>query len=152
MVLWYWYCIFALVNKIFSLSHVQASRFTTVHVIKCLYVSMYSVHVCIYVRYRPRCGETIFPAPRRRQFDGGINRGGSTSVRGRVRSPHISGARRWDTMASAPIAQAAAPWDRQTVPRVLPTRWCRKPAGIDLERNYVTVTLCIKVLTYLVTY
>ena len=26
--------------------------------------------------------------------------------------------------------------------RVLPTRWRRKPAGIDIERNYVTVTLC----------
>jgi len=25
----------------------------------------------------------------------------------------------------------------------LPTRWRRKPAGIDIERNYVTVTLCI---------
>ena len=27
--------------------------------------------------------------------------------------------------------------------RVLPTKWRRKPAGIDIERNYVTVTLCI---------
>ena len=27
--------------------------------------------------------------------------------------------------------------------RVSPTRWRRKPAGIDVERNYVTVTLCI---------
>ena len=26
---------------------------------------------------------------------------------------------------------------------VLPTKWRRKPAGIDMERNYVTVTLCI---------
>ena len=26
---------------------------------------------------------------------------------------------------------------------VLPTRWRRKPAGIDTERNYVTVTACI---------
>jgi len=26
--------------------------------------------------------------------------------------------------------------------RVLPTKWRRKPAGIDTERNYVTVTLC----------
>ena len=25
----------------------------------------------------------------------------------------------------------------------LPTRWRRKPANIDMERNYVTVTLCI---------
>ena len=25
----------------------------------------------------------------------------------------------------------------------LPTRWLRKPAGIDKERNYITVTLCI---------
>ena len=32
---------------------------------------------------------------RRWQFDGGKNRGGSTSVRGRVRSPHISGGGRW---------------------------------------------------------
>ena len=29
--------------------------------------------------------------------------------------------------------------------RVLPTRWRRKPAGIDTERNYVTVTLCIAI-------
>jgi len=27
--------------------------------------------------------------------------------------------------------------------RVLPTRWRRKPASIDTERNYVTVTICI---------
>jgi len=27
--------------------------------------------------------------------------------------------------------------------RVLPTKWRRKPAGIDTERNYATVTLCI---------
>jgi len=27
--------------------------------------------------------------------------------------------------------------------RVLPTRCRRKPAGIDMEQNYVTVTLCI---------
>jgi len=25
--------------------------------------------------------------------------------------------------------------------RVLPTRWRRKPAGVDMSRNYVTVTL-----------
>jgi len=29
--------------------------------------------------------------------------------------------------------------------RLLPTRWRRNPAGIDTERNYVTVTLCIAV-------
>ena len=34
--------------------------------------------------YRPGAGETY-----RCQFDGGTNSGGSTSVRGRVRSPHI---------------------------------------------------------------
>jgi len=34
-------------------------------------------------------------ASRRWQFDGGKNRGGSTSVRGRFRSPHISGGRQW---------------------------------------------------------
>jgi len=43
-------------------------------------------------RYRPGGGETI--CPRRWQFDP-KNRGGSTSVRGRVRSPHISGGRLW---------------------------------------------------------
>jgi len=26
---------------------------------------------------------------------------------------------------------------------VLPTRWRRKPGGIDMERNYVDVTVCI---------
>jgi len=26
--------------------------------------------------------------------------------------------------------------------RVLPTKWRRKPAGIDMERTYVTVTVC----------
>jgi len=29
--------------------------------------------------------------------------------------------------------------------RVLPTRWRHKPAGIDVERNYTTVTLCIDI-------
>ena len=28
--------------------------------------------------------------------------------------------------------------------RVLTTRWRRKPAGTDMDRNYVTVTLCVK--------
>ena len=27
--------------------------------------------------------------------------------------------------------------------RVLPTKWRRKPAGLDMERNYVTVAICI---------
>ena len=30
---------------------------------------------------------------------------------------------------------------KKHIVRVLPTRWRRKPAGIDTERNYVTVTL-----------
>jgi len=37
-------------------------------------------------------GETICPPPMALRSN---NRGGSTSVRGRVRSPHISGGRRW---------------------------------------------------------
>jgi len=39
----------------------------------------------------------------------------------------------------------------ETFLRVLPTRWRRKPAGIDMERNYVIVTLCIRftVIIYL---
>jgi len=30
---------------------------------------------------------------------------------------------------------------RRAFVRVLPTRWRRKPAGIDVERNYITITL-----------
>jgi len=60
-----------------------------------------SVSVCLSVclristRYRPGGGRRDDMPPRRWQFDGGKNRGGSTSVRGPVRSPHISGGRRW---------------------------------------------------------
>ena len=32
---------------------------------------------------------------------------------------------------------------QRTFIRVLPTRWRQKPAGIDMERNDVNVTLCI---------
>jgi len=32
---------------------------------------------------------------------------------------------------------------QQTFLRVLPTRWRRKPSRIDMNRNYVTTTLCI---------
>jgi len=32
---------------------------------------------------------------------------------------------------------------------VLPTRWRRKPAGIDTEPNYITLTLCISLATKL---
>ena len=32
--------------------------------------------------------------------------------------------------------------------RVLPTTWRRKPAGIDMERNYASITLCIGLLTF----
>ena len=47
----------------------------------------------IIARYRPEAARRY--APGRWQFDGGKNRGGSTSVRGRVSSPHISAGRRW---------------------------------------------------------
>ena len=43
-------------------------------------------------RYRPWGGETICRLP---PADGSSTRGGSTSVSGRVRSPHTSGGRRW---------------------------------------------------------
>jgi len=33
--------------------------------------------------------------------------------------------------------------EQQTFLRVLPRGWQRNPAGIDMERNYVTVTLCV---------
>jgi len=52
--------------------------------------------------YRPGSGGTICPG------DGSSTRDGSTSVRGRVRSPHISGGRWWLQ------PRVAAPWDRQT--------------------------------------
>jgi len=32
---------------------------------------------------------------------------------------------------------------------VLTTTWRRKPAGIDMERNYVTVTLCIRYISFI---
>jgi len=32
----------------------------------------------------------------------------------------------------------------QTFLRVFPTKWRQKPVGIDMERNYVTVTLCME--------
>ena len=46
----------------------------------------------VLIRYRPAGGETICPPPMAVRSK---NRGESTSVRGRVRSPHISGGRRW---------------------------------------------------------
>ena len=33
---------------------------------------------------------------------------------------------------------------RQTYLKVLPTRWRQKSTGIDMEQNYVTVTLRIR--------
>jgi len=55
--------------------------------------------------YRPGAGETIS-----RPADGSSTRGGSTSVRGRVRSPHMA------RLQAASVIQprAAAPWDRRT--------------------------------------
>jgi len=69
-----------------------------------------SLVLCYKWRYRPGGNETIC-SPCQWQFDGGIsfsppvrpsasvhgskNRNGSTSVRGRVHSPHISVGRRW---------------------------------------------------------
>ena len=42
-----------------------------------------------------------------------------------------------------PTARIRVTADERTFLTVLPTRWRRKPADIDTERNYVTVTLCI---------
>ena len=56
--------------------------------------------------YRPGDGEMICPTP----ADGSSTRGGSTSVSGRVRSPHISSGR-----PAARSQHAYSPgWDRQT--------------------------------------
>ena len=35
-----------------------------------------------------------------------------------------------------------------TFQRVLPTRWRRKLVGIYMERNYVTVALCVLLLSF----
>jgi len=42
---------------------------------------------------------------------------------------------------NVPTKRIQAISQRQTFLRVLPTRWRRKPAGIDIDRNYVIVTL-----------
>ena len=79
-------------------------------------------------RYRPGAARRY--APRRWQYDGSKNRGGSTSVRRRVRSPHISGGRRAVAKlqaASVPIASSAAPWDRQTGVRIVVSLNARPP-------------------------
>ena len=69
----------------------------------------------------PRVKQGIAPgaarryAPHRRlQFDGGKNRGGSTSVRGRIRSPHISGGRRAYSLGSCAVGLTAGRTDRST--------------------------------------
>ena len=51
-----------------------------------------SIDTAILTRYGPGSSETICPPPMAVRSK---NRGGSTSVRGRVRSPHVSGNRRW---------------------------------------------------------
>jgi len=43
--------------------------------------------------------------------------------------------------ANVPVA--LTPMTVRNISESLPTRWRRKPAGIDMERNDVTVTLCI---------
>ena len=61
---------------------------TTQHVSHCSNTAQTNIRDSI-SPHRPGDGETI--CPRRWQFDGGKNRGGSTSVRRRLRSPHIGG-------------------------------------------------------------
>jgi len=61
--------------------------------------------VTVKTSYRPRSGRRYVPA------DGSSTRGGSTSIRGRVRSPLMAKLQ----AVSVPVAyRAAAPWDRQT--------------------------------------
>ena len=64
------------------------------------------VYTSMSTRYRPGGGETICPTP----ADGSSTRGGSTSVCGRVRSPHISGGR----PAAGSQRAYSLNWDRQT--------------------------------------
>jgi len=63
--------------------------------------------IMLQTSYRPGSDETICPPPGRWQFD---SRRGSTSVRGRVRSPHISGGR----PAAGSQRAYSLGWDRQT--------------------------------------
>jgi len=55
-------------------------------------------------------------------------------------------------ITSFPTDRISAVSQWQTYLRVLPTRWRRKPSGIDMNQNYVTVTLFdithVKVLQY----
>ena len=69
-----------------------SADFLLLHVIGLLYRS-YAFYCRQQQAIAPRAARRY--APRRRQINGGKNRGGSTSVRGRIRSPHISGCRRW---------------------------------------------------------
>ena len=48
-----------------------------------------------------------------------------------------------------PTKRISVTSEEQTFLKVLPTRWRWKRAGIDMERNYVTVTLCIESRVYL---
>jgi len=43
-----------------------------------------------------------------------------------------------------PTKRISVTAEQQTFLRVLPTRWRRKPAGIDMEQNNVIVILCIR--------
>ena len=60
--------------------------------------------------YRPEAARRYTPRP----VDGSSTRGGSTSVRGRVRSPHISGGR----PAAGSQRAYSLGWDRQTDGRI----------------------------------
>ena len=54
------------------------------------------------------------------------------------------------TIISVPIKRIFKRYcSNQHFLRVLPARWRRKPAGIDTERNYVTVTLSIAIPNYI---
>jgi len=94
-----------------------------------------------------RCCSVTKLSPRGRRddmpsADASSTRDGFTSVRGRVRSPHTSGGRRWLSCRQPACLQprAAAPWDRQTDGRIAvslnapPLRWGHN-SGQYIGRN-----------------
>ena len=104
--------------------------------------------------FRPGGGETICPPP----ADGSSTRCGSTSVRGRVRSPHIIGGRpaagsqcahSLGSCASQPACYSLC-WDRQTDRQTDGSRYRSMPRPLRRRHNNLVMTgeLCTAASLY----
>ena len=86
--------------------------------------------------YRPEAARRYAPRP----VDGSSTRGGSTSDRGRVRSPHISGGR----PAAGSQRAYSLGWDRQTDGRIAVLRNApHYDGGITIAVIFITWTLSV---------